>query len=145
MVLRALLLLGADGAETQMTPAHIAEQLGCSPSYMSKALGQLVKAGILRSYRGARGGVALARPANQVTLLSIVEASQGTVLGNYCSEHTGPVGDVCAFHVAMRELHAAMTGVLVRWTLADFLAAPARLDVPNSGSICRMAIGAADD
>ncbi len=47
--------------------------------YLLKIMQQLVRANILRSKRGPRGGFTLARPANTITLLEIVEAVGGPI------------------------------------------------------------------
>lgn len=48
--------------------------------YLLKILQQLVKAEVLRSKRGPRGGFSLARPAEQINLLDIIEAVDGPMV-----------------------------------------------------------------
>ena len=48
--------------------------------YLLKILQQLVKSDVLRSKRGPRGGFYLARPANEITLLDIIEAVDGPMI-----------------------------------------------------------------
>lgn len=120
---QVLLYLALRDAEAPAPPRKIAEALGSSPTYTAKVAGSLVKAGLLAAVRGARGGVQLSREAGEITLLQAVEACQGRVLADYCA----PFEDltlVCAYHEAMHELHAAITGVLSRHTLADLAARP---------------------
>ncbi len=45
--------------------------------YLLKILQQLVRANVLRSKRGPRGGFSLARPPQKITMLQIVEAVDG--------------------------------------------------------------------
>ena len=45
--------------------------------YLLKILQQLVRANVLRSKRGPRGGFSLARPIKKITLLEIIEAVDG--------------------------------------------------------------------
>ena len=47
--------------------------------HLQKILQRMVKANILRSKRGPKGGFALARPAKEITLLEIIEAEGGTI------------------------------------------------------------------
>ncbi len=49
--------------------------------YLLKILQQLVRAGVLRSKRGPRGGFLLARPAKKISLLEIVESVEGPMTG----------------------------------------------------------------
>lgn len=118
-------------------PRQIAEALGLSPTYLSKINNLLVKANILRAHRGAQGGVTLARRAGEINLLSIVEACQGQVVGDYCRE-VSDRRQVCAFHAAMLEVHEALLRILSKWTLADLAAAPAPRRRKHQ-HLCRMA------
>ena len=129
---RALIYLGHKAAEAPQTPRHMAEQLGESPTYLAKVTRLLVRAGILRAQRGMAGGVLLARPRQDITLLSVVEACQGALLGDYCGG-TAEVDAGCAFHQAGAELHRAIVGVLSRWRLSDLLARPCPLALHLTG------------
>ncbi|MBI4890656.1 MAG: Rrf2 family transcriptional regulator [Acidobacteria bacterium] len=118
--IRALLLLGQKGADEYWSPRRVAEELGESPTYMAKIFRQMVKAGILAAERGAKGGVRLARPKEEITLLDVVQACQGIIVGSYCRS-SRPRSAYCNFHLAALELHEAIGGVLERWTLAALL------------------------
>lgn len=67
-----------DGA---ILAARISEEYGIPLEYLLKILQQLVRAGVLRSKRGPRGGFSLARRAEDITLLQIVEAVDGPLMG----------------------------------------------------------------
>ena len=47
--------------------------------YLLKILQQLVRANVLRSKRGPRGGFSLARPVAKITLLDMIEAVDGPI------------------------------------------------------------------
>jgi Rrf2 family protein len=128
--IRSLLFLHQQEPGVCLSPRRIAEALGESPTYLAKVLRHLVKAGVLRAEKGAKGGVRLAVPPDEVSLLQIVQACQGTIVGNYCRAEV-PGQRTCGFHQATVELHDAITGVLSRWTLADLLVVPYRLDEPT--------------
>jgi len=49
--------------------------------YLLKILQQLVRANVLRSKRGPRGGFSLARTPNKITMLQIIEAVEGPIAG----------------------------------------------------------------
>ena len=135
--LQALIYLVLRGREEPVTPRRIAEELGFSPTYLSKTMAMLVKAGLLSAQRGAKGGVALKRPAERVTLLEIVEALQGKVFGRYCDSQPASLRGVCNFHRAMLEVHEATVGILGRWTLSELAARPFAND-PAVGDGCVM-------
>jgi Rrf2 family protein len=121
--IRALVHLASRGESALLAPPEIAEQIGASTSYLSKVNTQLVRAGILRSFRGVKGGVSLARPPSKITLREIVEACEGPYLADYCTGDAD-LRQVCGFHRAMDDLHTAVTSSLGRWTLADLVARP---------------------
>jgi Rrf2 family protein len=50
--------------------------------YLLKILQQLVRANVLRSKRGPRGGFCLARPTGKISLLEIIEAVDGPMSGD---------------------------------------------------------------
>jgi len=121
--IRALTFLGLRPDRQPLSPRAMAQELDESPTYLAKVLGLLVKAGILQALRGVTGGVMIAGDPRQISLLAIVEACQGKILGSFC-DGAGDLRKVCAFHRAAAELHQATVGVMSRWTLQDFLDAP---------------------
>jgi len=121
--IRALVYLATRGEGAVLAPSEVAETIGASTSYLAKLNTQLVRAGVLRSYRGVKGGVALARRAEDITLLHIVEACQGPILADYCTADAD-LRMVCGYHRAMAAVHTCLTDSLKGWTLADFVARP---------------------
>ncbi len=49
--------------------------------YLLKILQQLVRANVLRSKRGPRGGFSLAKPTAKITMLEVIEAVDGPMNG----------------------------------------------------------------
>lgn len=115
------------GAAGYVSTRKIAEDLGVSFAFLTKVLQGLTQSGIFLSQRGSTGGVALARPADSVTLLDIV-ASTGRdgvfhdcVLGlPTCSEV-----DPCALHDRWREERARLETLFAGTTLAALQRDPA--------------------
>ena len=67
------------------SPAHdIADRQKIPRPFLAKIISRLCLAGLVTTYRGAGGGVALARPAAEITLLQVVEALDGPVRLNRC-------------------------------------------------------------
>ncbi len=54
-------------------------------SFLAKILQSLVHAGLAVSQRGAHGGFALARPAEQITMRDVIEAVDGPISVNLCT------------------------------------------------------------
>jgi Rrf2 family protein len=55
----------------------IAKEYGIPLEYLLKILQQLVRAGVLRSKRGPRGGFTLAKPAEEISMLEVIESVDG--------------------------------------------------------------------
>jgi len=60
----------------------IAEACGIPSGHLLKILQQLVRAQVLSSERGPAGGFVLRKPADQITLLEVVEAIDGPICGD---------------------------------------------------------------
>ena len=72
--LRALVLLAAQPAGAPVAAGQLADQLGLPRRVVEQQISELARAGIVLSRRGARGGCALARPADQITVRDVVDA-----------------------------------------------------------------------
>lgn len=66
----------------RLTSHAVAADRGLPGYFLLKVLRPLVKAGILRSVRGPTGGYWLVRPPEEITLLEILEAVDGPLLGD---------------------------------------------------------------
>ena len=73
------------GART--SAGELAEETGLPVPTVQKVVSLLSRAGLLRSIRGAGGGLQLARPAAAITLADIVEAVEGPIALTSCVEH----------------------------------------------------------
>jgi Rrf2 family protein len=73
---RALLSLAARAPELVKVDAVVGEQQ-LPRKFVEAILGELRRAGIVRSQRGAEGGYALARPASEITMGAIIRAVDG--------------------------------------------------------------------
>lgn len=60
-----------------MSIGEIAKEMNLSFHFLTKIFRELTANGILHSYRGPSGGVALARPAESIMLLDVVLALEG--------------------------------------------------------------------
>jgi Rrf2 family protein len=76
---------------TQVPIAEISRLRLLPVPFVRRLVGQLVKVGLLLSTRGSGGGVRLARPARDISLLDVVEAIEGTIALNHCVGD----GDAC--------------------------------------------------
>jgi Rrf2 family protein len=82
--IRAVLYVSKLGADERAATRQIAKEQHIPPSFLAKIIAQLSLAGLLQTTRGAHGGVTLAKPAKQITLLDVVEAIDGPIMLNEC-------------------------------------------------------------
>jgi FeS assembly SUF system regulator len=71
----------------RVSATQLAEETGLPAPTVQKLVSRLTAAGLLRSSRGVRGGLKLARPAAAITLADIVEAVEGPIALTACVEH----------------------------------------------------------
>jgi len=90
---RAVLYLARLGGSERAATSTVAEEQRIPPSFLAKIISQLSIAGLLHTSRGARGGVTLARPPREITLLEVIESIDGPIMLNEC---VGEDGD-CSF------------------------------------------------
>jgi Rrf2 family protein len=80
----ALLALGyiaKNQGDSVVSSEDIAQQYDIPLEYLLKILQELVRANVLRSKRGPRGGFSLAKSANKITMLEVIEAVEGPLTG----------------------------------------------------------------
>lgn len=119
---RALLSLAAHEPKLVKVDVLIAEQ-GLPRKFVEAILGDLRRAGLVRSQRGAEGGYALARPASEITIASVIRAVDGPLaevrgLRPHETAYVGVAEHLPQVWVAVR---AAIRGVLDETTLAHVL------------------------
>ena len=78
--LRAALYVATLDKQAFVPIKTISDHLDISFHFLTKILQTLTQHHIMLSYRGPNGGIALARPAEQINAIQIVEAIDGTRL-----------------------------------------------------------------
>lgn len=83
---RAMLFLASlpDGITTSFR--EIARQMDIPEEFLAKILKTLVKSKLVKSVRGSHGGYSLAVPASHVSFLDVIEAVEGPISVNLCTE-----------------------------------------------------------
>jgi Rrf2 family protein len=72
--------LGQHQKQKIVLSQDISKKYNIPLEYLLKILQQLVKANLLRSKRGPRGGFSLGRPIKKITLLQVIEAVDGPMV-----------------------------------------------------------------
>ena len=86
---RAVLALAMGPQGKRVLREDVAAQQARPPAFLTKIFARLAAEGILDTQRGVKGGVLLARQAEQITLLDVVEAIDGPILMNRCTRRPG--------------------------------------------------------
>lgn len=90
---------------------------------VSKVLKALTKAGLLTSLRGSQGGYSLARPAEYISLSSMLEALEGDMSIVECAQQSGmcQVEHFCGIRHNWRFINQLFQQTLNEVSLADML------------------------
>lgn len=102
---RLILHLAALPPGTRVTIADIAARRLLPAPFVRRVLGRLVAAGMLATSRGLGGGVQLARPPHEISLLDVVNAMEGGLTLNRCVDAPGecPLSATCPVQGAWAE------------------------------------------
>ena len=116
---RALIDLAMYGGDGPVQRAEIARRQHVPEAYLDHLLAQLRRAGFIRSTRGPSGGHELARPAEDVNLLQVLETLEGSLAPLPCLEDHEGEGTVCAQQWVWREIYDDMRERLQAVSLRD--------------------------
>lgn len=101
----------------RISAADLAGETGIALPTTQKLVSILSKAGLLRSARGAGGGLQLARPAAAISLADIIEAVEGPIAMTSCVENGN---HSCAMEGTCRvQPHWGIVNDAVRGALSD--------------------------
>lgn len=122
--LRILLDIAVHADGGTRTIREISESQSISEKFISRIVVSLRRAGFLASERGMHGGLRLARFPEHITLLDIMEATEGSVgiLACLVAPGTCPRQGHCAAECAWRGVNDALLDALRKTTLADVVA-----------------------
>lgn len=101
----------------------IAKRQDVSAQYLEHLVAPLIRAGILRSIRGAKGGIALAKAPEEIRLSRVIEVLEGSVAPVECVDNPSLCerSDECVARDVWSDIKAAITGVLESLTLKDLV------------------------
>ena len=111
---RAVLYLAKLGPDQRAATSQIAKNQKIPSSSLAKIISQLSIAKLIETNRGARGGVVLARPASEISLLEVVEAIDGPIELNECTASPGRCenADNCPLHEIWQEVQDELVSKL---------------------------------
>jgi len=120
---RALLDIARHQGERPVILKDIAQRQQISPLYLERLIAPLIAGGIVRSTRGAKGGISLAKPAEEIRLSEVIELLEGTINPVECVINPSMCdrSGSCAPRDVWGELKKAINGVLENITLQDLV------------------------
>ncbi|WP_239749839.1 Rrf2 family transcriptional regulator [Mammaliicoccus sp. O-M53] len=116
--LHALAYLIAKKEQQPINVKRLSEVLNISITYLSKILTQLVKAGVIKSASGAKGGYYLVNNWEQISVYDIITAIDGQQSTLEDSFNHGPE---CKIQAILLSAEDEMTKALKNKTLKDLM------------------------
>jgi Rrf2 family protein len=120
---RVLLDLALQGGEEPVPLRDIARRQQISLLYLEHLIAPLIAAGMIRSTRGPRGGVCLARSPADIRLSEVIGLLEGSIAAVDCvgDPKTCSRSELCVTRDIWTELKRAMDVVLESITLQDLV------------------------
>jgi len=114
--LRVLIYLAAQ-PDRLVSIAEIARAHAISENHLMKVVNMLGRAGFVRTVRGRGGGIALARPGEEIIIGAVVRHSEPDL--NLAECGTCLIAPACGLIGVLGEALGAFLAVLDRYSLAD--------------------------
>ena len=130
---RALLDLALHQDGKPVLLKDIAEREQISVRYLEHLITPLIAGGIIRTTRGARGGVSLAKPPEEIRLSEVMQLLEGSVAPVECVNSPGICSrsKSCVTRDIWDELTQAMDGILRSTTLQNLVERQKRKEQPE--------------
>ena len=121
---RLLVALAAEKSDKPVLLKKIAEEEEISDKYLSQLIIPLKSAGLIRSFRGAKGGYALAKKPEKITVEEIVSVMEGTTEIVDCVENPDSCSrvDFCVTRNVWEGLGKVISDYLRSFTVEDLAA-----------------------
>ncbi len=131
---RALLELALHKGEEPVFLKNIAKKQQISLSYLEHLVTPLISGGIIRSIKGPRGGITLAKKPGDIKLIDVTRLLEGSLAPVECIDNP-EICDrsaQCVTRDLWGEMKAAMNGVLEATTLQDLVDRQKKKGLPGS-------------
>ncbi len=96
--LHAITYLATKGLDRVVTVKEMAEDIGFSQEFLSKAMQSLKRAGIANSVQGVKGGYTLGKPVEEITVADIALAIEGEPHLVRCGHQPGSCEIIASCH-----------------------------------------------
>jgi Rrf2 family protein len=111
---------------------EIAEQYDIPVELMAKVLQRLVRAGLLLSTQGTRGGYTLSRPSSMISVADVIEAIDGPFTVTACSteKHDCEQYSKCSIRDPLWQIRERIAETLGTVSMAEMAAGSEAAQVP---------------
>lgn len=119
--IRAMMYLAQEGGDGYISAGDMGRHLDISAHFLTKIMQQLTAAGLVKSYRGPNGGLALARSASTISVRDIYVALEGDALFSECVLGLPECGNrkPCPFHDRWATARERINRMMSEQTLED--------------------------
>lgn len=96
----AIIAISKHAEDGAVSATYLSKSLNCPTAYLSQILAKLKEPGILKSQRGLKGGVYLAKKIDAITMMDVIAAIDGTEFFDKCFMGIEGCGHIepCPFH-----------------------------------------------
>ena len=110
-------------ADGRMSGAVLAERIGTSVQFLPQVLAPLVQSGWIDSERGPGGGYLASISLDSISLLELVETTEGEIENGRCVLREGPCPGTpnCPMHVAWVSAREVLVDKLSTYSVAQAL------------------------
>lgn len=121
---RAIVEVASGTSEGMLWTRDIARKQSIPAPMLAKIIPQLTRNGLLRSRRGAGGGVFLGKRAEDISLLEVIESIEGPIVLNRCVRNPQecPLSRTCAIHEVWKQAQTQLRGLLLSVSIAELAA-----------------------
>jgi len=141
--LLAMRHLAAHRERGAMSARELAEAYDIPPELLAKVLQKLVRARLLASHQGIRGGYGLSRPAGAISVADVIQAVDGPVTVTACSDtdHSCDQFVKCSIRDPLWRVKDRILGALATTSVADLVIESPLLPVaPQSSPIAVLSV-----
>ena len=121
--IQAILYVAKQEDREYVSVREIAEKNNLSAHFLGKVVQILTKEGLVHSYKGPKGGISLARPAEEINLMQIIGAVDGLDFCTKCLIGLPHCGDdkPCAIHNQWGKIRGDVCTMLESTTVAQLI------------------------
>jgi len=119
--LRAMGYLASREGERPIRAQVIAEAMDIPPTFLSKIMHQLARAGLVVSVRGTNGGFQPARPAAEITLREVVAPFMDLAVYRQCFLGRTECDGTCGIHRQWQPIMERFDALLTNTTIDQII------------------------